>query len=391
MGWSIVKIGDICRVDWGNTSLTKKSYTENGDYLGVSAAGCDGRMTFFEHEAGTPVLSAIGANCGRMFLPKERFTAIKNTITLTPNDSKIKGRFLYYLLKNADLPKRGAGQPFISKGDINAFEVTLPPIPEQQRIVAILDQAFADIEKARANAERNLKNARELFDSYLNQVFSQRGEGWIENKLDDVCDLQNGYAFKSGDYVESSNTLNIRMSNIRPNGLFDANHNIRYLPDSYAQKYSSFLLKEGDLIIAMTDMAGDPKILGLPTLVHNSSGCEMLMNQRVGKLCDFSSEVYVPYLCHYLSSPIMKEFYKSKGAGGLQLNISKKDILSASIPLPPIPEQQRIVESLDKLSEKVQQLEKGYQEKLTSLEELKKSLLQKAFSGELTKTEGHAA
>ena len=60
------------------------------------------------------------------------------------------------------------------------LQIPLPPIPEQQRIVAILDQAFADIEKARANAEKNLKNARELFDSYLNQVFSQRGEGGSE-------------------------------------------------------------------------------------------------------------------------------------------------------------------------------------------------------------------
>lgn len=310
---------------------------------------------------------------------------------------KIDTKYLCYHLNSPitsdyiNSQQKGTTRPRVRIAVVRDLPIYTPPIPEQQRIVAILDQAFADIEKARANAEKNLKNARELFDSYLNQVFSQRGEGWVENKLGDVCDLQNGYAFKSGDYIAHSNTLNIRMSNIRPSGLFDANHNIRYLPESYAQKYSSFLLKEGDLIIAMTDMAGDPKILGLPTLVQDPSGYKMLMNQRVGKLCEFSSEIHVPYLCHYLSSPIMKEFYKSKGAGGLQLNISKKDILSASIPLPPIPEQQCIVDLVNKLSNKVQQLEKGYQEKLNSLDELKKSLLQKAFSGELTQTEGMVA
>lgn len=92
-------------------------------------------------------------------------------------------------------------------------------------------------------------------------------QGWIIKTLRDICDLQNGYTFKSKSYIAYSNTLNIRMSNIRPDGNFDPEHNIKFLPDSFVQEYSQFLLKEGDLIIAMTDMAGNPKILGLPTLV----------------------------------------------------------------------------------------------------------------------------
>jgi len=115
-----------------------------------------------------------------MFFPPEDFTAIKNTITLTPREGICTGRFLYHLLSNITLPQRGAGQPFISKGDIQAFEVPLPPLPEQERIVAILDEAFAAIATATANAEKNLANARELFESELNRVFSQKGDGWVE-------------------------------------------------------------------------------------------------------------------------------------------------------------------------------------------------------------------
>jgi len=166
-------------------------------------------------------------------------------------------------------------------------------------------------------------------------------------KIGDICDLQNGYAFKSKDYVDDSNTLNIRMSNIRPSGEFDPDHNIKYLPDNFSEKYSDFLLDEGDLVIAMTDMAGDPKILGVPTLVKNLNGRHFLMNQRVGKLHSFSPKTFVPFLRYMLSSPSLKYYYKGKGAGGLQLNISKKDILSAEIFLPPLPVQKQIVEKLD--------------------------------------------
>jgi len=87
-------------------------------------------------------------------------------------------------------------------------------------------------------------------------------------KLSSICDLQNGYAFKSNDYVESSNTLSCRMSNIRPGGRFDLDYNPRFLPDSFKKKYDQYLLKDGDLVIAMTDLANNPKILGVPTIVR---------------------------------------------------------------------------------------------------------------------------
>ena len=82
--WPLIELRNVAIVNWGNTNLTKRSYVDDGEYLGVSAAGCDGRMTHAEHDIGTLVLSAIGANCGRMFLPDKKFTAINNTITINP-------------------------------------------------------------------------------------------------------------------------------------------------------------------------------------------------------------------------------------------------------------------------------------------------------------------
>ncbi|MGH6804743.1 MAG: restriction endonuclease subunit S [Burkholderiales bacterium] len=154
--WHPATLKDLCVVDWGNTGLTKAAYVENGEFLAVSAAGCDGRIGTKEHSRHTPVLSAIGAQCGKMFFPDEDFTAIKNTITLTPRDGKCIGKFLYYLFTYIKLPQRGAGQPFISKGDIQSFEVTCPPLAEQQRIVGVLDEAFVGLTSAKANAKKNL-------------------------------------------------------------------------------------------------------------------------------------------------------------------------------------------------------------------------------------------
>ncbi len=171
---------------------------------------------------------------------------------------------------------------------------------------------------------------------------------WPKVRLKDICDLQNGYAFKSSDYVDSSNTLSCRMSNIRPGGVFDIDYNARYLPDDFAEKYSQFLLKDGDVIIAMTDLADAPKILGVPTVVE-TEGRNVLLNQRVGKLVIKDSQrVHFPYLKLALNYPKVRSVYKRFAGGGLQINLGKNDLLSVEIPLPPLGEQKRIAAILDK-------------------------------------------
>ncbi len=208
---------------------------------------------------------------------------------------------------------------------------------------------------------------------------------WETIKLADVCDLQNGFAFKSNDYVENSSTCNIRMSNIRQGGIFDEYHNEKYLPDEFATKYKDYLLKDGDLIIAMTDLANETKILGLPTLVENTSGRNFLLNQRVGKLCKFSNKIYVPYLRYFLSSPNVIEYYKSKGAGGLQINISKKDILSVQIKLPPLPIQQKIVEKLDAIFTEIDKALLATEANVKNAEALFQSYLTEVFEKLISK------
>jgi type I restriction enzyme S subunit len=203
--------------------------------------------------------------------------------------------------------------------------------------------------------------------------------GWEIKRLGEVCDLQNGFAFKSTDYIEFSNTVNFRMSQIRPGGGVDLENNPKYLPDEYAITYKDYLLKEGDIVIAMTDMATETKILGVPTIVPSDSR-NWLLNQRVGKLFNIDkSKVNIAFLKYILVSEPINDYYKKLGRGGLQINIGKQDILNAKIPLPTLPEQQRIVSILDEAFAAITKAKANAEQNLKNAKELFESYLQGVF------------
>ena len=207
--------------------------------------------------------------------------------------------------------------------------------------------------------------------------------GWEWKKLKEVCNLLNGYAFKAKEYVEHSNTVIIRMGNIRPNGRFDSEHKIKYLPNKYAKELPKYILKDGDLIIAMTDLATEMRILGNPTLISNLNGRTFMLNQRVGKLYDFDfNRVMIEYLRYIITAPQIKDYYKSLGGGGLQINIGKQQILSVDFPLPPLQEQKRIVSKLDTLFEKIDKAIALHQKNMDEADVFMGSVLNEVF-GEL--------
>jgi type I restriction enzyme S subunit len=209
-------------------------------------------------------------------------------------------------------------------------------------------------------------------------------KGWKLLQLKEICDLQNGYAFKSTDYVNASNTLNCRMSSIRPNGVFDLTHNPKFLPDFYAEKYSNYLLKDGDVIIAMTDMATEAKILGVPTIVK-TEGKQLLLNQRVGKLIIKKPDlIFFPYLKYVLNRKETRLYFLKFSGGGLQINLGKNDLLSVKIPLPPIASQRRIADILDKADEIIRKRK----EAIALTEQLQKSIFLDMFGDPVTNPKG---
>lgn len=371
--WRAVNLEEICSVDWGNTSLTKSSYTEHGEFLAVSAAGCDGRIGHKEHKKHTPVLSAIGAQCGRMFFPEEDFTAIKNTMTLTPREGICTGRFLYQLLSYVELPKRGSAQPFISKGDIQSFQVHIPSLPEQHRIVTLLDEAFAALDAAKANAEQNLQNARALLENHLEEIFSTAREDWGEEQLGDLCEIARGGSPRPiSDFITSdSNGVNwVKISDASASNKYIFKTSQKIKPEGVAR---SRMVHDGDFLLSNSMSFGRPYIMRTSGCIHD--GWLVLSN--------YQDRLFQDYLYHLLGSATVYRQFDSLAAGSTVRNLNIELASRVAIPTPPLDLQQDIASEIEILSTEIQRLTQIYERKLAALEELKTSLLHQAFNGEL--------
>lgn len=263
----------------------------------------------------------------------------------------------------------GANINNLKFSDLGELEIPLPPLPEQQSIVAILDEAFAAIAKAKANAEQNLKNAKELFESYLHGVFENKGEEWEEKTLGDVCSLYQGIAINAKTrhaLVEKSDLPLLRIKDLKNNTVE------QYIdPNNFP---INALVNEEDIIYTRTGSLG-LVFRGKRGVLHNNS-FKVVPN----------SELTKDYLFIWLQNPIFKAKIMGLAMKAAQPDITHAIFKIQEIAIPPIKEQNKIVQKLDALSVETKKLEAIYQQKINDLEELKKSVLQKAFSGELGKS-----
>ena len=240
-----------------------------------------------------------------------------------------------YNLKEMGTKAHGATMKHIVKKD---FDNTLVPFPtiEKQDVIAEILSKSAYIVDAR---KQELQKLDDLVRARFVELFGDpetNPNSWDITKLSRFCDLKNGYAFRSGDYVESSAVLNCRMSNIRPDGGFDAEYHPKFLPDEFWDRYKEYRLKDGDVIIAMTDMANDPKILGVPTIVK-TNGKRFLLNQRVGKLTFYNTEcINNVYLMFVLSQKHIRQQLVKNAGGSTQINVGKPAILGIEFFVPPM-------------------------------------------------------
>ena len=265
--------------------------------------------------------------------------------------------------------------------DLSQFEIPLPPLPEQQRIVAILDEAFSGIDAAIANTEKNLANARELFESYLNNVFTQKGDGWMERSLGEVCDFQNGFAFKSSDTVEASNVQLIRMGNLYQN-ILDLNRKPAFYPDDFSSGFERYELHEGDLIMSLTGTV-DKEDYGYTVEVPYSEKT-LLLNQRIAKFINIDKDILKNYLLYILRSRTFLEQLYASASGTRQANLSTNKMKDLKFYLPSLGRQRKLIDEIRHIDSSVSGLVENGTKKIDALNELKQSILHKAFSGELT-------
>jgi type I restriction enzyme S subunit len=286
----------------------------------------------------------------------------------------VDARWLWYLTNDENFwVKGGSAQPFVKVKDTLRIPRLIPPLAEQKRIVALLDEAFAGVDEAKANAEANQSKSDGLYKSYLQSVFRERGSEWLDVKLDEVCGFQNGFAFKSNTFRPSGTPV-IRISNIQ-DGIIDTENRLVFVnPKDYRENLDRYRVVEGDLLIAMSG-ATTGKI------GFNTESREFYLNQRVGKF-EPGKKLNKRFLYHFLSTKVEENL--SISAGAAQPNLSTEQIKGLVLPLPPIEEQARIVASIEALLAEIRQLDSLYAEKQLALAGLKNSLLIQAFAGELT-------
>ncbi len=348
-GWEVKKLGDVCVSASSNVSQNKLANDE-GDYPIFGASGLIKNVSFYHRDK--PYLSIVkdGSGVGRI-TKMGAFTSIIGTLQYILPKENIDLDYLNYTLMSVDFKKyvAGAAIPHIYFKDYKNEPFLWMPLQEQQRIVEILDRAFELIDKAKVNAERNLKNVKELFESYLNGVFENKGEGWEEKKLGDVCVLQRGFDLPTHSRNEgmyplvSSNGITDRIDlwKVKAPGVATGRSgtigNVHFIEEDYWPLNTALYIKEfhGNyerfvyFFLKQFDLSKYSSGAGVPTLNRNNVHGEMVW------------------------------FPKSKK------------------------EQQTIVQKLDALSFETKKLEDIYLRKIANLVELRKSILEKAFSGEL--------
>jgi type I restriction enzyme S subunit len=265
----------------------------------------------------------------------------------------------------------GASYPAVTDSQVKTQEIPLPPLLEQKRIVAVLDEAFEGLAVAVANAEQNAKNARELFDSYLNTIFTNKDTGWTDKTLNEVArDFGRG---KSKHRPRNDPALyGGRYPFIQTGDVRNCNHTILTSSQTYngVGLAQSKLWPRGTLCITIAANIAETGVLGFDACFPDSI---------IGFVADEekASAEYVEYMLQAFKGQLQLE-----GKGSAQDNINVGTFENRVFPFPCVSQQRCIVESLNELSAHVGHLKATYEAKLEQLVELKQSLLDRAFKGE---------
>jgi type I restriction enzyme, S subunit len=388
-GWQKRNLGELCTLISGRHLDPKQQNTESRG-IGYLTGPADfgplnpvvSRWTEDPQalaKRGDILITVKGAGVGKINLLDAESVAISRQL-MSVRVADADYRFIYAFLgwQFDYFQSRGSGAtvPGLSREDVLGLQVLLPPLPEQRRIVGILDEAFDGIATAKANAEKNLQNARALFESHLQAVFTQRGEGWVDRRLGDLATFRNGINFtrsSRGDSVRIVGVKDFQKSFWAPLDKLDCVTIEGTLPDSDT-------LKENDLLFVRSN--GNMELIGRCLLVGPVA--DRITHSGFTIRARFNGGGAMPkYLCHYLKSNKAKREMIDSGIGTNIKSLNQATLSALVIPLPPRAEQSRIVRQLEALDDETQRLESIYQQKLAALDKLKKSLLHQAFSGEL--------
>jgi type I restriction enzyme S subunit len=401
-GWQTKTLGEVCQIRGGGTPSKGIPKYWRGDIPWVSPKdmkfdvlsdsidhisqeAIDGSATSLIPRGSVLIVvrSGILARTVPIAITGRDLTINQDLKALCPN-GLVDARFLYHLLDSKmdtllSMVSRGATVHRLMTEELRSVDFLLPPIPEQRRIVGILDEAFEGITTATANAEKNLQNARALFESHRQYVFTVRGEGWVEAAFSELCDIKHGYAFEGEFFSNEGEYVLLTPGNFHEKGGYrDRGEKQKYYTGEIPRDY---VLRKGDLLVAMTEQAAG--LLGSPLLVPESG--KFLHNQRLGLVSRKPVAAWTnEFFFHVFNTYAVRKAIHGSASGVKVRHTSPTKIGEVVVAFPTSQtEQRRIVSTLTGLEAETQGLESIYRQKLAALEALKKSLLQQAFRGEL--------
>jgi type I restriction enzyme S subunit len=401
-GWEVRQLSDIANVKGGKR--VPKGYkleTEPTDhpYLTVSSFTDDGTIDTSELRYLSP---EVFAQIARYTVSSnDLFVSIAGTIgkagsvppeldgaNLTENACKLVFKpgicrdFIYYFTKSHDFAlqaaanTRVAAQPKLALERLGTIALAVPDLAEQRRIVGILDEAFDGIATAKANAEKNLQNARALFESHLQTVFTHRGEGWEQKLLASLCDptrvITYGVILLGGDVpggVPCLRTSNVRWLRIDTEG-------IKRIAPSLSAEFGRTVLRGGEVLVNVRGTLG-----GVSVATPEMAGWNV--SREVAVVPVEVSRINPEFVAYWIGAGVSQHWLGGvkKGAAYVGINIEDLRLLPVKVPGPA--KQLDIVRHLASMQTETHRLESIYRQKLAALDALKKSLLDRAFTGVL--------
>ena len=399
-GWESNQLGDVCNVQRGLTYSGRDTVDiSNNVVLRATNIHLDSSSLIFDElkylsddfeiketyklRKGSLLIcfsSGSKSHLGKVALiDKDYNYAFGGFIGQVTPTSKILSEYLFYSLiseKYKDYISKltdGVNINNLKIKDLQAFPIPIPPLDEQKRIVAKLDELFALIENGKLKVENLLADAKELFQSQLNEIFSQKGDGWVEKKLGEVCEKTINIKWQEHEDEE----LNyIDLSAVSRTFLSVTDFNI--VNAENAPSRAKKIVKTDDIIFATTR----PTLKRVAKILdeHNNQLCStgFVVLRRNTEL--IKSDI----IFYFLQTDLYMDRMESIQRGTSYPAVTDKDVKETYLSYPnSLIEQKQIVNQLDELKSHTQALESKYQQELDALDELKKSILQKAFNGEL--------
>lgn len=397
-GWIEKTLGDACNIARGGSPRPIQAFlTDAADgvnWVKISDATASGKFIYVTKEkiksSGVSrsrlvkpgdFLLSNSMSFGRPYIMQTTGCIHDGWLVLSDYGKYFDQGFLYHLLGSPvvfeQFDRLAAGSTVRNLNIELASRVLLPvpPLPEQQRIVAILDEAFDGIATAKANVEKNVQNALEVFDIALSDELNRYRVAGHSVQLGRVCEFENGDRGKN--YPGKQHRVTHGIPFINAGHLSEEGIDFKEMDYISSERFNLLgngKIKPDDVLFCLRGSLG--KFASVGALNRGAIASSLVILRP-------SDDLVLDYLLIYLGSHQCAEMIQTFKGGAAQPNLGAKDLKLFEIPLPPLVEQRHTISRLSELKSKVGSLREIYARKVSAFDELKKSLLYQAFSGAL--------